>query len=55
MIREAICLNCYGGPNEYKCDFSIPDNLPSEEEDEIFKNSLNRIRRILGIEEITEC
>ncbi len=52
MISEAIFLNCFGGPKEYECNFSIPDNLSGEEEDEIFKNSVNRTRRILGIEEV---
>jgi len=54
MIREAIYMNCYNGPKEYNCDFSIPDNISGNEEDEMFKNSVNKIRRILGIEEITE-
>ena len=54
MIREAIYLNCFGGPKEYECGFSFPDNLSGEEEDEMFKNSVNKIRRILGIEEIVQ-
>ena len=54
MIREAIYLNCFGGPKEYECGFSFPDNLSGEEENEKFKSTLNRIRRILGIEEIDE-
>ena len=52
MIREAIYLNCFGGPKEYSCDISVPDNISSEEDDEILKNTVNKIRRILGIEEI---
>jgi len=54
MVGEAIYLNCFGGPKEYECGFSFPDNIPGEEEDEMFKNSVNKIRRILGIEEIDE-
>ena len=54
MIKEAIYLNCFGGPKEYESGFSFPDNLSGEEENEMFKNSVNKIRRILGIEEITE-
>ncbi len=54
MIREAIYLNCFGGPKEYECNISMQDNLSGEEEDEILKNSINKIRRILGIEEIDE-
>lgn len=53
-IREAIYLNCFGGPLEYNCDYSIPENLSGEEEDEMFKNILNKIRRILGIEEVDQ-
>jgi len=52
MINDAIYLNGFGGPKEY--DFSYPDNISGEEEDEIFKNNLNKIRRILGIDEIIE-
>lgn len=54
MIKEAIYLNCYGGPKEYNCEVSIPDNISSQEEDQIFKNSVNKIRRLLGIEEIIQ-
>ena len=52
MIREAIFLNCYGGPKEYECNISIPDNASGEKEDEIMQNSINNIRRILGLEEV---
>ena len=54
MIREATFLTCYGGPHEYKCDLAFPDNISGNEEDEIFKNSVNKVRKILGIEEILE-
>jgi hypothetical protein len=54
MIREAIWLNGFGGPKEYECEFLIPDNISGKEENEIFKNTLNKIRRILGIEEVDE-
>ncbi len=33
MISEAIFLNCFGGPKEYECCFSVPDNISSEDED----------------------
>lgn len=52
MIREAVFGTCYDCPKEYECSFSFPDNLSSEEEDELFKNSVNKIRRILEIDEI---
>ena len=54
MISDAIFSDCFGGPKEYQCDLSFPDNLSGEEEDEMFKNSVNRIRKVLGISEITE-
>ncbi len=50
MIREAIYLNCFGGPKKYECGFSIPENISGEEEDKIFENSVNKIRRILGLD-----
>jgi len=52
MIREAIYLNCFGGPQEYNCNFSFPDSLSGDEEDEMLKKSINKIRQILGIDEI---
>ena len=54
MISDAIWLHGFGGPKEYECGFLIPDNISGKEENEIFKNTLNKIRRILGIEEVTE-
>ena len=54
VIQEAIFLNGFGGPKEYECNISMPDNLSGKEEDERLKNSINKIRRILGIEEIDE-
>ena len=53
VIQDAIFLNGFGGPKEYECDFSCPDNLSGEEEDEFLKNSVNKIRRILGVEEVS--
>ena len=52
LIQEAIFLNGFGGPKEYECHMSMPDNLSGKEEDERLKNSINKVRRILGIEEI---
>ena len=52
LIQEAIFLNGFGGPKEYECNISMSNNLSGKEEDEILKNSINNIRRILGIEEI---
>jgi len=54
VIQEAIFLNGFWGPKEYECNISMSNNLSGKEEDEILKNSINKIRRILGIDEITE-
>jgi len=54
MIREAIWLNGFGGPKEYECSISMSENLSGKEEDKVVKNSINKIRRILGIDEINE-
>jgi hypothetical protein len=52
VIQDAIFLNGFGGPKEYECDISMSNNLSGKEEDEILKNSINKVRRILGIEEV---
>lgn len=54
MISNATWLDGFGGPKEYECNFLIPDNISGEEDNEMFKNTLNGIRRILGIEEVDE-
>ena len=54
VIQEAIFLNGFSGPKEYECSISMSNNLSGKEQDEILKNSNNKIRRILGIEEITD-
>jgi len=54
MVGEAIHLSCFGGPKEYQCSFSFPDNISGNEENKTFKDYVNKIRRILGIEEISE-
>ena len=54
VIQDAIFLNGFGGPKEYECNISMSNNLSGKEADEILKNSINKIRRILGIEEVDE-
>lgn len=54
VIQEAIFLKGFGGPKEYECNISIQDNISGKEEDKILENSINKIRKILGIEEISE-
>jgi len=54
LISESTFLNGFGGPKEFECGISIPENCPDEEEDKIVKDAYNRSRRILGFEEIDE-
>ena len=34
------------------CEISIPDNVSGEEETELVQSIINKIRRILGLEEV---
>jgi len=52
MICEATYMKCFGGSKEYECEISVPDGVSGEEEDSIVQNAINKIRRILGMEEI---
>ena len=54
LISESTFYNCFGGPKEFQCGISIPEDCSSEEEDKIVKNTYNRSRQILGFEEIDE-
>jgi len=37
---------------EYELTISIPDNISSEEETKLVQGVINKIRRILGLEEV---
>ncbi len=52
MIGEAIFINCFHDTTEYEIEISIPDNSTSEEEDKIMETTVNRIRRILSLNQI---
>ena len=54
LIKEATFLNWQSDSKEYYCEISIPDNCSGEEEDRIVKNTYNKARDILGMNEITE-
>jgi len=54
MIGEAIFLKCFHDVNEYEIEISIPDNASNEEEVNIVKGTINKIRRILGLSEVEE-
>jgi hypothetical protein len=51
MIKEATFMNCFSDSKEYECGISIPDNVSGEEESKIVLGSINKVRRILGLEE----
>jgi len=53
LNSNAIYLNCFGGPNEYQSAISIPDNASGKEDDEITQATINKIRRILGLAQVT--
>ena len=54
LISEATFLNGFGGSKEYECGIRIPEDCSSEEDNKITKETWNRSRRILGLEEIEE-
>lgn len=53
-IGEAIFINCFHDVKEYEIEISIPDNTIGNEEDKIVQGTINKIRRILGLNEIKE-
>ena len=52
MIRDATLMGCFDDSKEYEYRISIPDNATGEEEDKIVQGTVNKIRRILGLEEV---
>ena len=52
VITEASFLNCFNDSKEYDYGISIPDNASGEEKDKIVQGTVNKIRRILGLEEV---
>jgi len=53
-ITDAAFLNGFGGSNDYNYQISIPVDVSGEEDTRITQNAYNKIRRILGFEEIDE-
>lgn len=45
-------INCFHDVKEYEVEISVPDNASGEEESKIVQGSINKIRRILGLEEV---
>jgi len=54
LLTDATFMNFYSDSNEYHYDISAPENVSSEDLDDIILGTYNRIRRILGLEEQTE-
>ena len=52
LIRDATFMNCFHDYKEYDYEISMPDNATGEEEDRIVQGTVNKIRRILGLEEV---
>ena len=52
LIRDATFMNCFNDSKEYEYNISIPDNASGEEEDKIVQGTVNKIRKILGLEEV---
>ena len=52
LIREATFMNGAGNVEEYRCFISIPDNLKGDEDTKLVQGTYNKIRKILGLNEI---
>ena len=51
MLTDATFMNFYNDSNEYCYCILIPDNISGSEEDILVLNTINKIRRILGLKE----
>jgi len=54
MIRHVTFMDGFEDHREYRVSVSVPDNVTSEEDTQIVQNAYNKVRRILGIEEIEQ-
>ena len=54
MVRHITFMDGFEDHLEYRVDVSVPDNTTGEEETQIVQNAYNKVRRILGIEEIEQ-
>jgi len=52
MIRHVTFMDGFKDYDEYRLGVSIPENATGEEETQTVQNAHNRVRRILGLEEI---
>lgn len=54
VIREATFMDGFSDSKEYELEISVPDNVSGDEETKIVQGTFNKVRRILGLEEIDE-
>lgn len=52
MIRHVTFMDGFEDHLEYRVDVSVPDTSTGDEEAQIIQNVYNKVRRILGLEEI---
>ena len=52
MVRHITLMDGFHDSNEYEVVISIPDNATGEEETSIVQNTINKCRRILGLNEV---
>ena len=52
MIRHITFMDGFEDHLEYRVNVSVPDNTTGEEEMQILQNAHNKVRRILGMEEV---
>lgn len=52
LIREATFMTGSPDTEEYRCFISVPDNISGEEETKLVEDTINKIRRIIGLDSI---
>lgn len=52
MIRHVTFMDGFKDYDEYRVGVSVPENVTGEEETRIVQNAHNKVRRILGLEEV---
>ena len=52
MVRHVTFMDGFHDSKEYEVGISIPDNTTGEEETSIVQNTINKCRRILGLEQV---
>jgi len=52
MVRHVTFMDGFHDSKEYEIGISIPDNTTDEEETSIVQNTINKCRRILGLEQV---